>query len=491
MVKKVDINKLSKDQKIELIEAMREKQRRLKKAKALYIPNDGQQPIHASEQRFRYVFSGNGAGKTCLAVQEAIWACEGYNPITKKYTTVPARVVVILDLPKKVQELWIPELRKWADIPEKRLHKDGKPFYSRVSFLNGSEILFGFHEQSPLAWESVQLAMAIYDEPPPKQLFVALTRGGRIKGQPFRSLMIGTPISTPWLRTEIYEPWLRGRLIEVECFRMGTETNKDNLPEDYFDTFGQFLTEAEKKVRFEGEFFDLGALALAHLFKRETHIIPTAQFLAKFDPARHPCVIAIDPHSAKPHHAVLVGANRDNQLFYIKEIQIKEVARNFAQTLKNFMKGYRVIDIICDSSGNAEMTSGEGYKSFLQVLNEEGVRARATSFKEKSDEDFIEKIRNNLALPKTPDNYGFYLPKLLFVEGNGGIIKDVENVGWQKMRDGGLRDKLEICNTDYLSCLKYALASNICFQKSNRRSSSYVTKGAKDLYGFGAKKKFI
>lgn len=481
----MNIDKLTKEQKLELLSALDEKITRDKKSKLSYKPNEGQLPIHKSKSRFRYVFSGNGAGKTCLAVHEAMWAALGYNPVTKENTPVPCRVVVILDLPKKISEQWIPELQKWYSIDEKQFHKDGKPFISRIVFLNGSEILFGFHEQSPLAWESVELSFAIYDEPPPRPLFVAITRGGRIKNNPFRSLLIGTPISTPWLRTEIYDPWVKGELKDVECFRTGTQVNKSNLPEDYFDTYGQFLTEEEKKIRFEGMFFDLGSLALAHLFKRSAHIVSEPKLFRTFDPTRHPCVVAIDPHSSKPHYACLLGADRDNNLFYIKELKIKAVAREFAKKLKAWYKGFNVVDIVSDCAGNAEMTSGEGYKSFIQVLNEEGIRVRATSFDEKSDEDFIDKIRTALAIPKTPDNFGLYTPKLRIMNGCDGIIKDIENVGWIKHRDGGLKDKLDIRNTDYLACLKYALASGICLKKLDNKPQKYT----KNNYGFGIKPK--
>jgi hypothetical protein len=165
----------------------------------------------------------------------------------------------------------------------------------------------------------------------------------------------------------------------------------------------------------------------------------------------------------------------------------KKVARDFAKTLKDFMKGYRIIDIIMDSAGVAESTGGEGYKSFYDILREEGILVRPTSFDDKSDEDFIDRVRTVLAIPDEPDNFGFYNPKLRIVEGNDGIIKDIENVGFQKYRDLDIvKPKLDIRERDFLACLKYALASGLHTKKDKTRAH----KPTRQLYGFGKRRRF-
>jgi hypothetical protein len=133
------------------------------------------------------------------------------------------------------------------------------------------------------------------------------------------------------------------------------------------------------------------------------------------------------------------------------------------------------------------MTSGEGYRSFIDVLREEGVRVRPTTYKEKNDEDFVDRIRTNLAIPKEPDNFGFYFPKLRVLEGNDGIIRNIKNVGWQKHRGLDItKPKLEIRELDYLAALKYALATNIYYKKNREKPKVYSSN--KNLYGFGKKR---
>lgn len=466
----MDLDKLSRAEKIRLYDLIQEKKRRIRQAGAIYQPNKGQLPVHQSKASLRCVFSGNGAGKTALAVNEALSFALGFNTWTKEFTKVPARVIVLLDHPSKVGDVWVPELQKWTTLTEDQLHKRGKPYVEKISFKNGSEIIFMFHESSPLLFESIELDAAIFDEPPPRAAYIALRRGGRKKGRKPKFLIIGTPISAAWMRTEISEPWSKGELPDTECFTFGTVVNESNLAAGYIQSFSQALSEKERRIRLHGEFFDLEGLALAHLFDPTVHIVEPFEW-----PHSNPVVVAIDPHPVKAHYAVMLGTDREGSLYYIKEIRLKAVARDFALALKDFVKGYRVIDYICDSLGSAEMTGGEGFRTFIQVLKDNGIQVRSTDWSEKSDEDFIERIRSALVVPTEPDNYGLYLPKLRIFRGNYGIVGDIENVQWVKWRNlDEYKPKLEITHKDYLSCLKYALATNLSFGKEKAKIYRHI-----------------
>lgn len=473
----MDLSNLSREEKLYLLDVIAEKKRRIRERKDVYKPNQGQLPVHTSPARLRCVFSGNGAGKTALAVNEALAFASGFNPWTKEFTKVPARIIILLDHPEKVTDVYLPEIQKWTNLKEDQLHKRGKPYVSRISFPNGSEILFMFHDQSPLMFESIELDVAIFDEPPPRGIYIALRRGGRKKGRKPKFLIVGTPIAAAWMRTEISEPWSKGELPDTECFTFGTVVNERNLADGYIASFSSSLSEKEKRIRLHGEFFDLEGLALAHLFEPSIHMVEPFEW-----PETNPVVIAIDPHPVKAHYACMLGVDRDGYLYYLKELRLKLVAKDFAIRLKEWCKGYRVIDFICDSLGSAEMTGGEGFKSFIQALRENGIQVRSTDWGEKSDEDFIERIRSSLVVPDKPDNFGLCLPKLRFVRGNPGIVTDIENVQWVKWRNvDEYKPKLDITHKDFLSCLKYALASNLTFGKDKAKIYRHI-RGA-ETYG--------
>lgn len=436
-----------------------------------------------------YVTQRN-SGKSTLLIHEVVAAAKGYNPWLKEHTYVPAKIVVVLDRPDKVEEVFLREINKWYDTSDWQFDKNGKPYINKLTLPNGSTVNIMFKEADPLAFEGIEADYVFIDEPVKRKIWVALQRAGRTKGRKARYMYIGTPIAAPWLRTDIYEPWSRGELTDVECFRFGTHLNEDNLQEGFLETFANQLTDKERKVRLEGAFFDSDGLALADVFDRSSHIISREQFENIWE-QNNPCVLAIDPHTSKPHHACLVGIDRDGNYFYIKELRLKEVARQFASSLREFIEGYRVVDIICDSSGQADGTGGEGYKSFIQILKDEGLQVRATTFKDKSDEDFIDRIKTVLAIPLVPNNFGLRVPKLRIVEGNKGIVTDIENVGWQKHRDiDANKPKLEIRERDFLAAFKYALASGLNVKSGSQRAKRYGKSKKSNAYGMGKRRRF-
>jgi len=456
----MDLDNLTREQKYLIYEIAQEKKKRAQRKGALFKPNPGQLPVLRSEAQERWVTAGNGGGKTALGAHDAIWVAKGYNPVTKKFNKVPIKVIVVLDAPSKVEDLWIPELKKWFDTSKWTWNKRGKPYISEIVLPNASTINFMFHLQEQMAFEGIEPGHIVLDEPPPRHVYIGLTRGARAKGFRGRVLMIGTPISQAWIRTEIIEPWGRGERPGTECFKFNTEVNKQNLREGYLEEFSAKLSEKERRVRLEGEFYDLSGLALAHLFKRNQHI------MQRFDwPENWPCIVAIDPAMSKPTVAMILGVNHDNQLFYIKEMSLKAPAKEFSKELREFYRKFPIVDIVCDSLGSSAVSGGDGTKSFIEVLNENGVRARATTYEDKDDERWMQLIQDVLYIPD-PAEGQITIPKLRIFEGNPGITTDIENVQWLKLKNQDMyRNKLDITKKDFLAALKYALAANLTFQK--------------------------
>ena len=453
---------LSREEKIRRLEVLREKKRRAKEKRPGYAPNEMQAATHLSDKEVIINLSGNGSGKTASLAHEAWWGAEGYHPYLKRYFKLPGNVTVVLDHPDKVGDKWVPELKKWFPLTDDMCHKNGKPYITSIN-VGVSEINFMFFEQPEMAFESIEGEVFIFDEPPPRKIFNALTRGGREKGTRRRIVMAGTPIGQSWIRREFLVPWSKGEMPDVECLRFDADVNKDNVNWEAQEKYFARLTEKEKLTRRHGHFFDLDGLALAGIFDRSVHIVKSIDW----DPS-WPCVVAIDPHPSKSHHAVILGCNAHNELFILKETAQKMVPREFARHLKTWMEGYRLIDIVVDSLGSGEGTGGEGFKTFIQVLNSEGIRCRATTYDEKSDEDFVTRIQSALEMPEEADNFGRRSPKLRILAQCTGIVYDIENAEWQRDRAHDMnRPKLEISNRDFLSCVKYALATGLFFKKAD------------------------
>ena len=484
----IDVSKLTREEKIALLEALQEKRRREKEKRPVFKDRASpeQLEILACDTKERFVFAGNGFGKTALGAEDTRCAITGSNPYNGKTYQQGCRAYIILDKPEKIDRIILPELRKWMNIPAEWCHKKGKPYVAEISPPDaGWSITFLFWDQDPMTAEGIEGDYFWFDEPPPRALYISLLRGGRTKGRRARYLMTGTPLAAPWLRTEVYEPWSKGERADCTCFRGHTESNRQNLADGYIEEFASRLSEKERGIRLRGEFFDLDGLAFSHLFRRETHVIPENEWHWDKD---NPCVIAIDPHPSKAHHAVILGVDRDNRFYVVDEYKEKAVARKFAQSLiqKGWFERYRIVDIVSDSLGSAQTTSGEGFKPFIEVVNEVlktvGMRCRATTYDEKDEEDFVERFRDALLVPDKPDNFGRRTPKLRYRSKCIGSIGDTENCQWQ--RDKRLdenKPKLDIAHRDWLSCVKYALATNLFFTKVHKTQPHYVHKA---VYGY-------
>lgn len=470
-----DLNKLTREEKIQLLAALEEKRRRALIQKATLEPTPGQMAVITSPALERYLFCGNGFGKSCILVNEVHWAATGWNPFTKQKTPVPAKICLMLDSPEKVQD-FVAEYRKWNPLTEDQLHKAGKPHWSSITYPNGSAITVYSHQVEPLKLEGSQWTHIFFDEPPPKDVFVAIFRGARIKGRPARVLLAGTPITAAWLRTEVWEPWVKGQSPTTECFRGESSENAQNLESGWLERFSSKLTAKEKQIRLKGEFFDLDGLALSHLFRRTTHVVHRADM----EWGDHwPCCVITDPHPSKAHVAILMGCDPDNRLYVLDEFKEKLVARDFATALvaRGWFRDYNVIDVVHDSLGEGDTTSGEGFKSFATVMNEVLAplrkRTRATTFEDKCDEDFIERIRDNLLLPPEPSPP---IPRLRILSHCIGSVEDIERVEWfQDKQIKENKPKLDLRKRDFLACIKYGLATRLFYDKPRRTKPYYVT----------------
>jgi hypothetical protein len=469
---KAKLAKLTREEKLAIIEAIEEKKRRAKAAKPGYKPHEGQLKMHLDPSRERWVLCGNGWGKSAALTQEVHAAATGYNPWTKETTKVPARIIVLLDSPEKIKDQFFFEYRKWFPVNEDNFYKDGKPYARRYVYDNGSEITFMFFDQDENKFEGISDIDYIFsDEPMPRSIYVGLYRSLRGVDSNPRLLMCGTAISQAWIRRDIWLPWSRGELKDTQCFQFSSEQNKQNLREGFLESFSSRLTVAERKVRLEGGFFSSEGLALAEFLDSKKHLIEPFEV-----PHEWPCIIIADFHPRKAHVFLLITADKDDNVYVVDEWASRKTPQDLAIQLHDRWSKHRIVDIVCDSLGSSELTGGMGNLSFIQALNrvwqeeELGWRVRPTTWAEKQDEAWMQLIQSHLVIPREPNNFGEYLPKLRIFNHCKALWHDLENVSWQRYK--GMEEnkpKLDMVMMDYLSCLKYGLAARPRYSYSKER----------------------
>jgi len=477
---------LTREEKIELLHALEAKEKLNKKKRNKFIPHAGQAKILNSPAKIKICTQGNSFGKSALGVNLLHARCTGVEPWSGKHTKVPIKAVVLLDNPSKISEVWRSEYAKWHDIDAVSENKQGTPHVREWHFKNGSTVRFLTGDQDQLVFESIQFDLLIIDEPCKRSQFIGLMRGQRAKNVQAEAIMIGTPVSNDhaWIRQDLIEPWLEGKRPDTECFTGSSFDNAANLDSEFLTRFEGLLTDKEKRVRLFGEFVSVDGLAFGHLLQDSLHLINQKSIYWDMS---WPVVIGIDPHPSKAHVAVMVGRRPgDDKLIALKEISRKLTAREFAHELLTWAIGYKVVDWVCDSLGSADSTGHEGFKSFIAVLNECGIKARATTFEDKSHEDAVERIRAMLALEDSGPPLFERSPRLRFVEeAVQKTYTELKNIAWvyDKKREVN-KPKLDSGKLDYYSALTYALSSSYLAKITVNRGQS-ETKTIKHSAGAG------
>lgn len=460
---KTKLKRLTKEEKLELLQALEQKEKLEKKRRNKFTPHGGQLRVLKSRAPIKLLTCGNGWGKSTFAVNLLHARATGVDPWNNATTKVPSKIVVLLDNPSKIGEVYRTEYNKWHDADQLTELRHGSPYVKEWQFKNGSSVRFLTQDMDQLTFESIQFDVLIIDEICPRAQYIGLTRGQRAKNVAFEQYIIGTPISNDhaWVRQDLIQPWLEGKRPDLECFTGGTADNAANLGKGYLERFESLLTEKERRVRMFGEFSSVDGLAFGHLINDTLHMLNERALEWQ---GSWPVVVGIDPHPSKAHVAVMVGRRPgDDKLFVIKELSAKQTAREFATSLLNWVAGYRVVEWICDSLGSAESTGHEGFKSFIDVLKDCGVRARATTFNDKSHEDAVERIRDMLALEESAAPHAIVekTPRLRFIEfGAPKAYRELKNIAWvyDKKRELN-KPKLDSAKLDYYSALTYALSS--------------------------------
>lgn len=434
-----------------------------------YVPNAVQERVHRSGAFIRALFSGNGVGKTTACIQEGIWTATGTHP-WRETARLPNTVVIVLDDASKAETVYLTELRKkrWYDIDRLEIDNEGRAYPQVVRFPNGSEWRFMTHEMADTKFESIQCACIIFDEPPPRRIFIALLRGQRERDMKPWIMFAGTPLGryAPWMYREIFKPWKFGLDPEIECFFGSTDDNLINLDPDTIKRWEKRYTEQEMRTRRYGAFEFLSGRIFIE-FTQEHHVEKAFPW-----PHHWPVILAMDPHLRKNHVAVLIGIDPDKELHVIRELETSLAGRRAAEFFIRACEDFNIKTAICDNFGSIQLYGEQGTdarKSFIEIFNDTARRMgkprlqlRATTKREKADDEWIEDMRDWLRLE--PDNEGQERPRFHLFETCVKTINDFESYVWDEHtgRKADLQEPKEEplgTNCDFLMCVKYGIAT--------------------------------
>jgi len=178
---------------------------------------------------------------------------------------------------------------------------------------NGSVFDILTYEQDTEQFEGWRGHVAWFDEPPPRDKYVATLRGlVDFSGRHWLTL---TPLTQPWIYDEIYTN------TDKEYNFVVTVDIRENehLSEAAIADFEKTLTEEEKDARIHGKFLHLTGLIYKE-FSTETHVIDPPDIKPHWSR-----FMAIDPHERTPTAVLWVAVDERENHYIYDELWLKNM----------------------------------------------------------------------------------------------------------------------------------------------------------------------
>lgn len=246
--------------------------------------------------------------------------------------------IVAKDFQKGVGEVIVPFLEEWLDmslVRKKTRNPIGVPV--KWELKNGNQFDILTHEQNTEQFEGWKGHIAWFDEPPPRDKYIATLRG--LVDFSGRNWLTLTPLTQPWIYDEIFTN-ANGNDIHVVTTDM---RDNPHLSEAAIKEFESKLTEEEKEARLHGRFMHLSGLIYKQ-FNPMVHICEPPRVRQHW--TRYFC---IDPHPRTPTACVWVAVDPfDNHWVYdelwLADMNIEQVSHAIHAQEGDLPAHFRFID---------------------------------------------------------------------------------------------------------------------------------------------------
>lgn len=334
--------------------------------------DNGQIGFHKSDAQIRMLVTGNRGGKSECVVMETAWLALGIHPYHK--IPVPNKGKLYGEsFPVIMETLW-PKFEKW--IPKSALAAKRPLVYNQMGHLiginwaNGSVTKIGSYDQEVGKAEGSDWDYIGFDEPPPRDLYIANFRGIVDRGGKMFFSM--TPLKEPWIYDELWTPGITGKKKYIRCFNWSSYANP-YINKSMLDVFSSELTEDERAVRIEGLFKKLQGLVIKTYDSEYSDIDP---FVLN---DRYVIYEGIDPHTSKPNCALWKAIDDEGYRYVVSELSFDGGIYDFGQAIAERRReleyhGARVVKSVSDTSINQKdmMLKINMYDELKRSLREAG-----------------------------------------------------------------------------------------------------------------------
>jgi hypothetical protein len=347
------------------------------------------------------------------------------------------------DFQKGVGEVIIPFLEEWLDmalIRKKTRNPIGIPV--KWELKNGSQFDILTYEMSTEQYEGWRGHIAWFDEPPPRDKYIATLRGlVDFKGRNWLTL---TPLTQPWIYDDIYTKSDGKRIYVV------TTDIRDNphLTEDAIKEFEKNLTEEEKEARLHGHFLHLSGLIYKEF--SDKNICEAPKLKAHW--TRYFC---IDPHPRTPTACLWLAVDPNgNQYVYdelwLEDMDLEQIAHAIHAQEGSLPPFYRFIDPAMDKDN--ELAGGFNPRKELMKYGIYCQRANTDPYLGQS------RIKKALKSSYVPQ-YGTEMPELRISRHCRKTIYEFQHYIWSERKHNNehfdQKQTPHKKNDHFMDCLRY------------------------------------
>lgn len=433
----------------------------------LYQPNPKQEEFHKSNASIRSIFGANRSGKTTAGVVEFMWHMLGIYPdwypeAQRMPSDRPIKGRIFAkDFQKMVGGVILPTISEWIDdtpggpfVEKKFRNPLGIPV--RWKFKNGNEFDILTYEMSTEQCEGWKGDIAWFDEPPPRDKFIATKRG--LVDTNGRCWLTLTPLTQPWIYDELYAKSQSDKT--YFCIVMDIRDNLRRivngkeigyLTETAIKDFEKTLSPDEREARLHGKFLHLTGLIFKE-FNPEIHIIETAGVKKHWYR-----MMAIDPHPRKPTACLWLAVNEKNELFVYDELLFSGSITDLASAIRAQEGDLVAHRRIIDPSADQEVQLRASIRTELM---------KQKIWCERGSNDIelgISRIHEALA-PDYQNLTGVFDARLKISRLCPQIISQILHYVWDEYRmrpeEHDPKEKPMPKNEDLITCLRYIMVGN-------------------------------
>ena len=310
-----------------------------------------QEKFHVANSPTRAIFGGNRSGKTTCGGLEFLFHVTrlypDWYPEAQRYKLPIKARIIAKDFMKGVGEVISPFLEEWLD-PSLIEKTQRNPMGIKIKYWlkNGSVFDILTHEQSTEQFEGWKGHVAWFDEPPPRDKYVATLRG--LVDFSGRNWLTLTPLTQPWIYDDIYTKSDNKKIFVV------TTDIRDNqhLTEEAIKLFEGSLTQEEKEARIHGRFMHLTGLIYKE-FVPDVHICEPPQIKKHW--TRY---MAVDPHERTPTAVLWIAVDPQERHWvydelWLRDMDIEQIAYAIQAQEADLKADVRLIDPHADKDNVA------------------------------------------------------------------------------------------------------------------------------------------